>query len=106
MHDTARVRALNDEFRKTMKGGKVVVTRGVADLPDIAGIIERVRLFSDFNNGNDPHGEHDFGAFTYNDEQLFWKIDCYDADLKCGSPDPTDIAATTRVLTIMTGEDM
>jgi hypothetical protein len=60
-----------------------------------------VQEFSDFNEGNDPHRERDFGAFMHHDQQIFWKIDAYDLDLQFGSPDPSDPAVTTRVLTIL-----
>ena len=50
---------------------------------------------------NDPYGEHDFGAFEYENHKLFWKIDYYNTDLTGGSPDASDPKVTTRVLTIM-----
>ena len=105
MSDAAKVRALNDEFRTTMTGGRVMVTQGVSALPDIVGILERVKTFNDFTPGNDPYQEHDFGAFQQHGQQLFWKIDYYDVDLMNGSPDPTDMTVTTRVLTIMLAEE-
>jgi hypothetical protein len=101
MYDTERVRALNDAFRRTLKGGRVVVTRGVMALPDVPSILRRVQEFSDFDPDNDPHHEHDFGAFKIGDLQLFWKVDYYDPDLRMGSPDPADEAATARVMTVM-----
>src|ERR1019366_2864404 len=105
MYDTERVRALNDAFRRTLKGGRVVVTRGVMAQPDLPGILRRVQEFSDFDSGNDPYGEHDFGAFKIDELTLFWKIDYYDPDLQMGSPDPADEAATARVMTVMLGSD-
>ena len=30
---------------------------------DVATILNKVRTFKDFNEGDDPYGEHDFGAF-------------------------------------------
>jgi len=106
MSDAAKVRALNEEFRKSLNGGRVVVTQGVSALPDIVGILERVKTFNHFTSNNDPHGEADFGSITLETgEVIFFKIDYYDADLMNGSPDPTDIAITTRVLTIMLAEE-
>ena len=60
-----KIRALNDAFRTTMTGGKVLMTAGVNALPsDVqAMVIRRVATFSEFNAENDPHGEHDFGSF-------------------------------------------
>ena len=42
---------------------------------------------------------------TYAGKTIFWKIDCYDRDLKFGSPDPADENVTTRVLTVMLAEE-
>ncbi|MGC2463226.1 MAG: DUF3768 domain-containing protein [Steroidobacteraceae bacterium] len=98
-----KIRALNDAFRTTMTGGNVMMTAGIHALPpDVrAMVIRRVATFSDFNNENDPHGEHDFGSFEIAGRKFFWKIDYYDANLELGSEDPADPTKTTRVLTIM-----
>ena len=102
-----KIRALNDAFRTTMTGGRVMMTAGVDALPsDVkAVVIRRVATFSDFTPDNDPHGEHDFGNFTLAGRKFFWKIDAYDADMRFGSEDPADPAKTTRVLTIMLAEE-
>jgi Protein of unknown function (DUF3768) len=101
--NAATIRTLNDAFRTTMTGGTVVMTAGVDALAsDVkAMVIRRVATFSDFNKDNDPHGEHDFGSFTFVGRKFFWKIDYYDAKLEFGSEDPADPSKTTRVLTIM-----
>ena len=101
MCDAAKVRALNDAFRQSLMGGRVVATRGRLALPDLPTIVRRVQEHSDFDEGNDPHLEHDFGAFMHHDQQIFWKIDTYDLDLQFGSPDPSDPAVTTRILTVL-----
>jgi hypothetical protein len=109
MHDVAalkasdRIRVLNDNFRTTFLGGRVVMTAGVAELPlDIqARVLIYVQRFVDFNQGNDPYGEHDFGTFEVAGETFYWKIDYYNRDMTAGSEDPSDPERTTRVLTIM-----
>src|ERR1035437_9926964 len=101
MYDAEKVRMLNDAFRSTFRGGRIVATRGVIALGDMAGIVTKVQEFSTFTEDNDPHHEHDFGSFIHDGQKLFWKIDYYSADLNQGSPDPGDNAVTTRVLTIM-----
>ena len=101
MCDAAKVRALNDEFRQSLNGGRVVATQGILALPHLHAIMRRVQQYTDFNEGNDPHLEHDFGSFMDDDQQVFWKIDAYDGALEYGSPDPCDPAVTVRVLTIM-----
>jgi hypothetical protein len=105
---TARARAdairdLNDQFRTSFEGDKVLVTHGVQSLGGAATavILQAVARFSDFTAANDPHGEHDFGAFGWRDETIFWKIDYYDTALEFASPDPADPAVTARVLTVM-----
>jgi hypothetical protein len=101
---TERIAQLNDLCRTAMGvAGKVVQTAGISALPsqEQSRIREQVETFSDFSHSNDPYGERDFGAFTHNGEQVFWKIDYYNADYTGGSEDPADAALTRRVLTIM-----
>lgn len=82
---------------------RFTVTQGIQALGPVAvmEIVSKVATFSDFSEDNDPHGEHDFGAFDYANEKIFWKIDYYTPDLKGGSPDPADPSVTRRVLTIL-----
>lgn len=102
----SRVRELNDAFRTTLTGGRILVTPGVSALPPDVQVValRRVATFDTFTEDNDPHGEHDFGSFELAGHRLFWKIDCYDRDLQYGSPDPADPDVTTRVLTILLAE--
>ena len=104
---TEKIRALNDAFRTTMTGGKVLLTAGVNALPsDVKAIvIRRVATFSDFNEDNDPHGEHDFGNFALAGRKFFFKLDYFDTNMEFGSEDPSDPTKTTRVLTIMLAEE-
>lgn len=104
---TSRIRALNDSFRKSFIGGKVFITEGVRALgPDFeSACVERVQKHRRFAEGNDPYGEHDFGAFKVNRRKCFWKIDYYDAEMEWGSEDPADPSQTTRVLTILLAEE-
>ena len=99
----ARIRDLNDQLRQTFVGGAVVCTPGILALPEQARtrVLQAVRTFDRFTADNDPYGEHDFGSFELDGERVFFKTDYYDRDLVAGSPDPTDPAVTTRVLTIM-----
>ena len=97
------IRGLNDAFRQTFVGGRVMMTDGINALPAAvkANIFSSVRQFADFTHESDPHGEHDFGSFEVSGEKCFWKIDYYDKSLEGGSESPADPAITTRVLTIM-----
>ncbi|MEO5324278.1 DUF3768 domain-containing protein [Mesorhizobium sp. CC13] len=102
-----RVRALNDAFRTSFVGGTVMMTAGVAALPEIErrALLRSVRAFAAFDSDNDPYGEHDFGAIDQDGARYFWKIDSYNLDLSAGSPDPTDPRQTRRVLTVMRSEE-
>src|SRR5580700_567371 len=99
--ETNSIAKLNDAFRTAMIGGRLCVTAGLVGRPDLDMIIEKVRTFDRFAEDNDPYGEHDFGSFEQNGDTLFWKIDCYDSEMRMGSPDPSDPNVTTRVLTVM-----
>lgn len=100
---TERIRELNDAFRTTFRGGRIMMTPGVNETPDCvkAEILTKVANFKDFTDDNDPHGEHDFGSFDLVGRKFFWKIDYYDRDLRYGSENPADPEQTSRVLTIM-----
>ena len=102
-----RIRALNDRMRRSVTGATVHFTRGIAALTSIeqAIILDRVRAFDDFTVFNDLWGEHDFGSFEHHGNTIFWKIDCYDRDMRTGSPDDADPAVTRRVLTVMLAEE-
>jgi hypothetical protein len=97
---------LNDNFRRHA-GSDCFVTAAVQakGLIFVLAATSAVRAFDAFTADNDPHGEHDFGAFDLGGERLFWKIDYYDKDLRFGSEDPADPAVTRRVLTIMLASD-
>jgi Protein of unknown function (DUF3768) len=98
-----KIAALNDRFRETFLGGKVVMTAGVHALPDTvkAAALLKVATYADFTPDNDPRGERDFGSFELFKEKFFWKIDYYDERCEMGSEDPADPERTTRVLTLM-----
>ena len=105
--DKARIRQLNDAFRTTFVGGIVVMTAGIDALPAElkARVLQAVRDFRDFDEGNDPHQEHDFGAFELSNQRFFFKLDYYDTSMEFGSPDPCDASTTTRTLTVMLAEE-
>jgi hypothetical protein len=102
-----RIRALNDTFRRSFVGGTIVVTAGLKSLSADRrhSILAKIRAFDNFNEDNDPHGEHDFGLIQDGDVRCFWKIDYYDTDMDLMSPDPADASVTTRVLTVMLAEE-
>ena len=106
-HATEKIRALNDEFRRHLTGGTAVITPGIAALgPEaVARIIQTIATYDAFCRASDPHGEHDFGAFQAEGANVFFKIDYYDKDRRCHSPDPADPDVTERVITVMLAEE-
>ena len=104
---TPRIRALNDGLRQHLLGGSAVITNGVAALgvEFVNRMVQTIAIFDDFHHDNDPHQEHDFGAFELDGHKMFFKIDYYDKTLTNGSPDPSDPAVTERVITIMLAEE-
>lgn len=104
---TDTIRTLNDTLRQTFITGRVFLTPGVTQLAadDREEVLSRVRRFEAFTPDNDPHGEHDFGAFTVEGTKFFWKIDYYAPDMQHGSEDPADPSKTARVLTIMRADE-
>jgi hypothetical protein len=102
-----KIAFLNDGLRRTFARGRVVMTAGVAALPEdaLTRVLERVRHFDEFTNENDPHGEHDFGSFDLTGVTYFFKVDYYSPDMEGGSEDPSDPSKTVRVLTIMRADE-
>jgi Protein of unknown function (DUF3768) len=101
------IAVLNDEFRSTLEGGKIMVTAAVNALPveARAAAIVAVQASAVFTEENDPYGEHDCASFELGGETFFWKIDYYDETCTYGSQDPCDPDKTIRVLTLMLASD-
>jgi hypothetical protein len=74
---TARIRALNDQLRQHLTGGTAVITPGIAALGPkaVERIVKTIGVFDDFCHANDPHEEHDFGAFDVDGHTIMFKID-------------------------------
>ena len=102
-----KTRELNDKFRQTGIGGTIVITRGInaLDTATRQSIVNSIKAIDEFTPDNDPYGTHDFGSVKVEGHLIFWKIDCYDLDLICGSPNPSDPTVTKRVMTIMLAEE-
>ena len=101
---TPTIAELNDRFRKGDQSlGKTVGSEIFGNLdPDQKLALTRlVREFDDFNEGNDPYQEHDFGSVEYDGDKWLWKIDYYDPNYEHGSEDPANPAVTRRLMTIM-----
>jgi hypothetical protein len=105
--DTDRIRALNDDLRKHLLGGGAVITAGIAALgPEaVARLVKTIAVFDDFCHANDPQEEHDVGSFRFDEVDVMFKIDYYDAALNFHSPNPADASVTTRIITIMRADE-
>jgi len=103
-----KIRELNDRFRKNHDQsvpGKIVFTSGLLSLikendKSVEDVVLQVGNFDEFTEDNDPHKEHDFGAFEFCGAKIFWKFDYYDPDIMHGSSDASDITKTFRMLTV------
>lgn len=106
-NDVFRTSSVNPEARlqKYQMGldGQTLTTQGIRALSafDMLDVLEKVATFDVFTEENDPYGEHNFGSFDHRGTNIFWRIDYYDNDFKCGSEKPSDPKQTKRVLTIM-----
>jgi hypothetical protein len=104
---SARARDLNDQLRKHRTGGQVVMTQSIAALGEemIRRIDPAVTAFDAFTSDNDPYGKHDFGTVQVGGRVVMFKIDAYDLDLQCASPNPADPSVTCRVMTPMLADE-
>ena len=107
MPNTNEIALQNDNFRKHLSQGTLVLTQGIRSntSEDIKEIITKVRTIDTFDENNDPYGERDFGAFDYNGKRIFWKIDNYDREFLYLSPDVSNPRLTNKVMTIMYAEE-
>ena len=103
----ARVRDLNDQFRKDRKGGYYRLTESMVALgyEKCTAVLQAIAAYDDFTPENDPPGLHDFGCVTLAGELYFWTIDYLDKSEMNDSADPADASATVRVLEIMSTVD-
>ena len=62
-------------------------------------ILSAFEGIKDFNEGNDPYGERDFGSVMHNGVKYFFKFDYYDENLEYFQEDGY------RVLTVMQADE-
>ena len=100
---STRVRTLNDELRCFGRGGRIMITPGIQALGDraVARVLTAVAAFDAFTNDNDPYGEHECAILAVDGIEILFKIDYYDRDLVCHSPDPADPVVTQRIMVVM-----
>jgi len=99
---------LNDWARLRFLAGlpqphRLMATQGVQALSeeDQREVIRMVLEFQDFNEDNDPYGDHDLCVINYKGIKYYGKMDHYDLKLEFHSDDSSDDQKTIRVLTVM-----
>ena len=103
----ARVRDLNDQFRKDRIGGFYRLTDSMVALgyEKCTEVLQAIAAYDGFTADNDPPGLHDFGCVTVAGEPYFWNIDYLDKSEMSESADPADASVTVRILEIMSSSD-
>ena len=97
---SAKIAALNDEFRKK---GTYVITNGIVGVPNTFALFKAIEEYNNFNEDTDPYGEHDFGSLEWSGSRVFWNIDYYNQAYN-GWCDPLS-PNCRRVLTVMLAEE-
>lgn len=102
-----QIACLNDSFRTTFIGGTICITAGLHLIGDefVKAALLAARQFTVFDEDNDPHHEHDFGAMEVDGRRVLWKIDYFDPTMTQESADPASLGLTRRVLTVMLAEE-
>ena len=102
-----QIALLNDRFRKTiffrpMRIGRLRLTQGIGALPDdqLKAVALATVNQKEFDAGDDPYGEHDFGVVELPSvPKCYWKIDYYaDASMEYSTE---NLQSAYRVLTVM-----
>lgn len=73
----------------------------IAAVGRVAQLRAAIASFSDFTEGNDPYGEHDFGALEFFGAKLLWKNDYCRPKHDTHAPVRGNIELCGRVLTVM-----
>lgn len=106
---SVRIRELNDELRTKgfARNGKIIAmgALGQDDQAKQIRVVLGASEHTDWNSGDDPYGEHDFGKFEIDGEAFIFKIDYYSLDEMHGSEHPDDPNVTIRVMTLMYASD-
>ncbi|MEP3921090.1 DUF3768 domain-containing protein [Ascidiaceihabitans sp.] len=108
--ECSRIAEQNDAFRNRQAGGgqgQWVWTQAIdAEGADfLRACMQAVEAYDDFTEENDPFGTHEMGFMEVAGKKVWWKIDLYDRAFEGGSEEPTSLAHTRRVLTILFPSD-
>ena len=77
----AKMRALNDDFRRTFRGGRVMITAGVNALTHTVqrAVFQKIQAFDAFDDERDPWDNHGFVSVEHDGQTFFAKIDLYES---------------------------
>jgi Protein of unknown function (DUF3768) len=105
--DKDRIFPPNDDLRRLLYHGGVILTPGVAALGEeaIGYLANAIATFHDFCTATDPIGEHNSGIVDCDGTLVMFKIDYFARDFSFHSPDTADPAIAERVITIMLAEE-
>ena len=101
---TPRIRELNDQFRRDLPHGSVIITRRVSHQfsnDQLKEITQAIQASEAFGSECNPLDAHDAGALEFEGVKLRWLIDACGEYWAFQSPDPTDESVTRRYLLIM-----
>ena len=102
-HSTEKIAALNDMLRQSQLTGQVELSAGVqalnADMRE--KILNGVKKYNAFAPQADAQRERDFGAFSCDERDIFWVIDCYDENDYYLCDGRADLNRAKRVLRVM-----
>ena len=107
MEQRQKIALVNDAFRQNILGVDVRKSPEIAKLTQMAReeIYMALRMYDNFSFYSNPHPERDFGVLTVQQQAINWQIDYFDNERVGPSPDPSDPALTTRVMTIRTAAE-
>lgn len=96
----------NDYFRAkppTEALGKWVCTQAIhAEGPEfVRDCFRAAAEYDSFDEDNDPYGTREMGFMDVQGKKVWWKIDLYNRSYDAGSENPTALAETRRVLTML-----
>jgi len=62
-----KIQELNDRFRQTFAGGRIMLTQGIQSLGEemITHLLAQLQSYDDFPEEGDPYEEHDFGIHLH-----------------------------------------
>jgi hypothetical protein len=98
---TNRVRALNDAFRSTFTGGRIILAPELRSLDynTRRTLLSEIRAYDAFEE-SDPHRDHEFGTVCAGGNRFNWLIIYYDETYERAAQNPADETTTRRVLSV------